>query len=101
VTGLTAVPGVEELTGKGVYRGMPGAVPLPVRDGRAVVVGGRMACAAAARRLRAAGWIVTVGTTARTTLVWASGLEWLEAIVLQRLDTGRIHACNASALFIL
>jgi hypothetical protein len=60
-----------------------------------------MECAAAARRLRAAGWIVAVGTTARTTLVWASGVEWLEAVVLRRVETGRIHACNASALFIL
>jgi hypothetical protein len=34
-------------------------------------------------------------------LVCATGIEYLEALVLRRIDTGRIEACSASALFIL
>jgi hypothetical protein len=36
-----------------------------------------------------------------TELVCATGIDYLEALVLRRIDTGRIEACNASALFIL
>jgi hypothetical protein len=98
---MDTVPGLADLTGKGVYRGMPKDVPRPVRDGRAVVAGDRARCAAAARQLRRAGWTVTVVTTAGTNLVWASGIDYLEAVVLRSTATGRIHARNASALFIL
>jgi hypothetical protein len=102
VTIRTAIPGADELTGKGVYCGMPENVPQPVRDKHAVVVGKcRMECAAAARQLRKAGWKVTMMTSATTNVVWATGIEYLEALVLRRVDTGRIDACNASALFIL
>jgi hypothetical protein len=116
MTELTAIPGAEELLGRGVYRGMPENVPHPVRDRHAVAFGGGAACAAAARQLRDAGWKVTVVTGASgcgcsppcrcrlrlvTEVVCATGIEYLEALVLRRIDTGRIEACNASALFVL
>jgi hypothetical protein len=34
-------------------------------------------------------------------VVCATGIGHLEALVLRRIDTGRIEACSASALFIL
>jgi hypothetical protein len=113
---LTAIPGAGELLGKGVYRGMPKDVPPPVRDRRAVVVGDPADCAAVARQLGEAGWNVTLVTRERcggcgvhrkcrlragTELVCVAGIEHLEVLVLRRIDTGRIEACNASALFIL
>jgi hypothetical protein len=115
VTVVTAIPGAEELVGKGVYRGMPKDVPQPVRDGNAVVVGDPVECATAARQLGNAGWGVTVVTRERcgcrvhrdcrrrvgTEVVCATGGEYLEAVVVRRIDTGRIDACNASALFIV
>jgi hypothetical protein len=115
MTFMTAIPGVQELVGKGVYRRMPDTVPLPVRDRHAVVVGQPAECAAAARQLGQAGWKVTAVTREwgggcgvlecrrrmGTDLVCASGIEYLEALVLRRLDTGRIEAFNATALFIL
>ncbi len=101
MTPASTIPGVAELTGNGVYCGMPVSVPRPIRDAHAVVAGRRRDCAAAARRLRHAGWKVTVVTTDRANLVWATGVEYLEAVVLQHICSGRIDACNASALFIL
>jgi hypothetical protein len=116
MTAVTAIAGAAELVGKGVYCGMPRNVPAPVRDRHAVVVGQPAACAAAARQLGAAGWKVTVvtresacgcdvhrGCRRRTAmdLVCATGIEYLEALVLRRIDSGRIEACNASALFII
>ena len=113
---VTDIAGAEELLGKGVYRGVPKNVPLPVRDGHAVVVGGPAECAAAARHIAEAGWKVTVVTRGRacdcdvhrgcrrriaTDLVCATGIEYLEVLLLRRIDSGRIEACNASALFIL
>lgn len=110
------IPGADELLGKGVYRGMPKDVPQPVRDRHAVVVGEPAECAAAARHLGEAGWKVTVVTgesdcgcgmrrecrrKVGTEVVCATGIEYLEALVLRRIDTGRIEACNASALFVL
>ena len=38
---------------------------------------------------------------AGTDVVCATGGACLEVVVLRRLDTGHIDACNASALFIL
>jgi hypothetical protein len=116
MTVVTDIPGAEELVGKGVYRGIPKNVPQPVRDGHAVVVGEPAECAAAARHLAEAGWKVTMVTRERARggdvhrgcrrraamdLVCAAGIEYLEALVLRRIDSGRIEACNASALFIL
>ena len=116
MTVVADIPGAEELVGKGVYRGMPKHVPQPVRDGHVVVVGESAECAAAARHLAEAGWKVTVVTRERACgcdgyrgcrcrtamdLVCATGIEYLEALVLRRIDSGRIEACNASALFIL
>jgi len=113
---LTAIAGADELVGKGVYRRMPTDVPPPVRDGHAVVVGESAECAAAAQQLGEAGWKVTVVTCENrrgcgvrrecrrrvgTAVVCATGIEYLEAVVLRRIDTGRIEACNASALFVL
>ena len=109
------IPGADELLGKGVYRGMPSDVPPPVRDRRAVVVGDPADCAAVARQLAKAGWSVTFVTRercgggvrhecrlrARTELVCVTGIDYLEALVLRRMDSGRIQACNASAVFIL
>jgi hypothetical protein len=116
VTVGTAIPGADDLVGKGVYRGLPNDIPLPVRDRNAVVLGEPVECATAARQLGVAGWRVTVVTRERerrcgvarncssrvgTEVVCAAGGEYLEAVVLRRVDTGRIDACNASALFIL
>jgi thioredoxin reductase len=115
VTIVTAIPGAEELVGKGVYRGMPKDIPQPVRDRNAMVVGEAVECATAARQLTKGGWRVTVVTRGRcgcrvgrecrrrlgTEVVCATGGEYLEAVVLRRIDTGRVDACNASALFVL
>ena len=116
MTNTVGIPGADELVGKGVYRGIPRDIPHPVRDGHAVVVGTPAECKPAARRLGDAGWTVTVVTPGRccpcgvprgcrrrlrADVVCASGIEYLEAVVLRRIDTGRIDACNASALFIL
>jgi thioredoxin reductase (NADPH) len=113
---VVAIPGADALVGKGVYYGLPKTTPQPVRDRNAVVVGDAVECAAAARQLGAAGWKVTLVTRARsrgcgvrrgcrrmvcTEVVCVAGGEYLEAVVLRRIDTGRIDACNASALFIL
>ena len=100
----SAIPGAADLVGKGIYLGVPPEIPLPVRDGRAVVVGGATECAAVARRLADAGWTVRVVPRHRkrgSELVCATGVEYLEALVLRRTGTRRIEACNASALFIL
>jgi hypothetical protein len=110
-----AIPGANELIGNGVYRGLPSDIPRPVGDRNAVVVGQAVECATAARQLGRAGWSVTIVTRERrrcgvgrgcrrrvaTEVVCATGGEHLEAVVLRRLDSGRIDACNASALFIL
>ena len=110
-----AIPGAGELLGRGVYRGLPNDMPAPVRDRNAVVVGEPLVCATAARQLMRSGWSVTVVTRKRrgggivrgcrrrfsTELVCAAGVEYLEAVVLRRIDNGRIDACNTSALFIL
>lgn len=112
---MIAIPGATELVGKGVYRGLPNDIPQPVRDRNAVVVGEAVECATVARQLGKAGWSVTVVTRepcacgvgrecrrrVGTEVVCATGGEYLEAVVLRRIDTGRIDACNASALFIL
>ena len=112
---MSTIQGAEALLGRGVYRGLPKDPPPPVRDRNAVVVGETVECAAAARRLRRAGWSVTVVVRERcgsqagracrcragTEVAWAAGGEYLEAVVLRRIDTGRVDACNASALFIL
>ena len=113
---VTAIPGADELLGKGVYQGIPNDIPQPVREGHAVVVGGPAECVAAARTLMSAGWTVTAVTHERscsavirrecrfrlgTELVCATGIDYLEALVLRRIETGRIDARNASALFIL
>jgi hypothetical protein len=116
MTVVTAIAGAEELVGKGVYCGMPKNVPPPVRDRHAVVAGQPAECAVAARQLAEVGWTVTVVTREKccgcdvhrgcrrrvgTELVCATGIDYLEALVLRRIDTGRIDACNVSALFIL
>jgi hypothetical protein len=56
---MIAIPGADELVGKGVYRGLPDDIPQPVRDRNAVVVGEAVECATAARQLGKAGWSVT------------------------------------------
>jgi hypothetical protein len=115
VTLISAIPGADELVGRGVFRGLPNDIPHPVRDGHAVVVGEAGECATAARPLGEAGWHVTVVTRERwrcrvgrgcrrrlgAEVVCATGGEYLEAVVLRRIDSGRIDACHASALFIL
>ena len=115
MTAAITIPGADELVGKGVYRGLPNDIPQPVRDRNAVVVGQAVECATAARQLSKAGWTVTVVTREQcgcgvgrecrrrvgTEVVCATGGEYLEAVVLRRIDTGRIDACNASALVIL
>ena len=115
MTDTITIPGAAELVGKGVYRGLPNDIPVPVRDRSAVIVGEAVECATAARQLGDAGWNVTVVTHERcgwsvgrecrrrvgTEVVCAAGGDYLEAVVLRRIDTGRVDACNASALFIL
>jgi len=101
MTDLVSIPGAGELVGKGVYCGLPENIPDPVRDRSAVVVGDAADCAAAAKQLGDAGWKVTVVTRRATEVVCASGVGYLEALVLRRIHTRRIEACNASALFIL
>ena len=116
MTDVVTIPGADPLLGKGVYQGLPKTTPQPVRDRNAVVVGAAIECAAAARQLGEAGWKVTlvtperswdcaVGRTCRrrvaTEVVCAAGGDYLEAVVLRCIETGRIGACNASALFIL
>ena len=101
MTDLASIPGAGELVGKGVYCGLPKDIPNPVRDRNAVVVGDAADCAAAAKQLGDAGWKVTVVTRRATEVVCASGVVYLEALVLRRIRTRRIEARNASALFIL
>jgi ribulose 1,5-bisphosphate synthetase/thiazole synthase len=116
MTDVVAIPGADALVGRGVYHGLPKTTPQPVRDRNAVVVGEAVECAAASRQLGAAGWRVTLVTRERSCgcgvrrgcrrmvgreVVCAAGGEYLEAVVLRRIDDGRIDACNASALFIL
>jgi hypothetical protein len=113
---MIAIAGAGELVGKGVYRGLPNEIPQPVREQNAFVAGEAVECMTAARALVKAGWSVTVVThewrcgcsvgrecrrRVGTEVVCAAGGEYLEAVVLRRIDTGRIAACNASALFIL
>jgi hypothetical protein len=59
---LSAVPGIAELLGRGVYTAMPQVVSDTVRGQPAVVVGESAAVAAAALRLSACGCIVTLVT---------------------------------------
>ena len=116
MTAVTVIPGADELVGHGVYLGMPNDIPVPVREGHAVVVGKSAPCTVAARQLRNVGWKVTVVTTepscirvgrrhgrsrSGTEVVCATGIEYLEALVLRSIDSGRIEALHASALFIL
>jgi hypothetical protein len=117
VTVVSGIQGADELMGRGVLRGMPTAIPPPVRDRHAVVVGEPVECVRAARQLGTAGWMVTVVTRLSdwcrcgigrrcrrrtgTEVVCATGGDYLEAVVLRRVATGRIDACNASALFLL
>ena len=116
MTVVTAIVGAAELVGKGVYCGMPKNVPPPVRNRHAVVAGQPAECAAAGLQLAEAGWTVTVVMREKccgcdvhrecrrrvgTEVVCATGIDYLEALVLRRVDSGRIDACNASALFIL
>jgi hypothetical protein len=115
MTDIITIPGAAELVGRGVYRGLPSDIPQPVRDRNAVIAGEAAECGRAARQLGKAGWRVTVVTHERsrcgvargcrrrlgTEVVCATGGEYLEAVVLRRVDTGRIDACNVSALFIL
>ncbi|MGE0704993.1 MAG: hypothetical protein AB7P22_13760 [Vicinamibacterales bacterium] len=115
MTDIITIPGAADLMGKGVYRGIPTDMPRPVRDRNAVVVGEAVQCATAARQLGEAGWKVTVVTRERcgsrvgpecrrrvgTEVVCATGGDYLEAVVLRRIDTWRVDACSAAALFIL
>jgi hypothetical protein len=100
MTDLSSIPGAGELVGKGVYCGLPENIPEPVRDRNAFVTGDADDCADAARQLGQAGWKVTVVTRA-SEVVCATGVVYLEALVLRRVHSRRIEACNASALFIL
>ena len=112
---LIGIPGADQLVGKGVYQGLPMEIPRPVRDRNAIVTGEAADCATAAKELEKAGWRVTIVTRERhirgvgracrrmrgTEVVCAAGGEYLEAVVLRRIGSGRLEAFNASALFIL
>jgi hypothetical protein len=116
MTGRPVIPGADELVGKGVYLGLPHQIPRPVRDRHAVVVGEGAELAAAARQWGEAGWTITLVSRGRpggsgvrrecrrrpgTEVACAAGGEYLEVVVLRHLHTGRIDACNASALLVL
>ena len=101
MTPVSNIPGVAELIGKGIYTRIPAELPQPVGDRHAVVIGERAPSARLAERLEAAGWNVRVANVRATELACATGIERLEAVVFRRIATGRIEACNASALFIL
>jgi thioredoxin reductase len=112
---MIGVPGAGELVGKGVYLELPMEIPRPLRDRNAIVTGDAADCATAAKQLEKAGWRVHivmrkryvrgVGRECRrkvaTEVVCAAGGEYLEAVLLRRISTGRLEALNASALFIL
>ena len=122
---LSDVPGLIDLLGRGVYTTMPPDVETLVSGGHAVVVADPEAGAEAALRLSACACCVTLitrsprrGSTALRRvrglsrvrniavrlgieLVWAAGIEHLEAVVLRRTGSGRIDVCNAAALFLL
>ena len=115
MTTIVAIPGARELVGKGVYCGVPKDIPQPGGNRNAVVTGAPTQCEWAARQLEEAGWHVTVVIPERTDggihrrcrwifgtdVVCASGIEYLEAVVLRGVQTGRIEACNVSAMFLL
>jgi hypothetical protein len=112
---MIGIPGADQLVGKGVYLKLPMEIPRPLRDRNAIVTAGAAHCATAAKPLEEAGWRVTivireryvrvVGRECRrmvgTEVVCAAGGEYLEAVVVRRIGSGRLEAFNASALFIL
>jgi hypothetical protein len=101
--------------GKGVYLELPMEIPRALRDRNAIVTGEAGDCATAAKQLEMTGWRVTIVMSGRhvrglgrerrrlvgTEVVCAAGGEYLEAVVLRRIRSGRLEAFNASALFIL
>jgi hypothetical protein len=115
MTHIVGIPGADQLVGKGVYLGLPMEIPRPLRDRNAIVTGRAADCATAAKQLQKAGWRVKivmrerdvrgVGRECRlmvgTEVVCAAGGEYLEAVVVRRIGSGRLEAFNASALFIL
>ena len=112
---MIGIPGAEQLVGKGVYLDLPMEIPRPLRDRNAIVTGEAADCATAATQLQKAGWRVKIVTRERhvrgirrefrrmmgTELVCAAGGEYLEAVVVRRIASGRLEGFNASALFIL
>ena len=112
---MSGIPGADPLVAKGVYLELPVEIPPPLGTQHAIVTGEAADCATAAKQLEKAGWRVTIVTRARyvrgagrecrhrvsTEVVCAAGGEYLEAVVLRRIGSGRLEAFNASALFIL
>jgi hypothetical protein len=112
---IIGIQGADQLVGKGVYLELPLEIPRPVGDRNAIVTGEAADCATAAKQLEKAGWRVTIVTRGRqvrragregrrmlgTEVVCAAGGDCLEAVVLRRLNSGRLEAFNVSALFIL
>lgn len=118
-----AVAGAARLVGRGVYVDLPAEpLPIPGRDG-IVVSGDLIEAATAVLRVRPPDARVMVVTreagrtsplppslrrqlqTGRdvtihysTAVVWAVGVDYLEAVVLRHLPSGRIIVRNASAL---
>jgi thioredoxin reductase len=112
---MIGIPGADQLVGKGVYLELPMELPRPLRDRNAIITGEAADWARAAQQLEKVGWRVTIVTRGRhirgvrrevrrmigTDVVCAAGGEYLEAVVVRRMDSGRLEAFNASALFIL
>jgi hypothetical protein len=112
---MIGIPGADQLVGKGVYLELPTEIPRPLRGRNAILTGEAADCATAAKQLQKAGWHVNIVTRERhvrgvgrecrrmvgTEVVCAAGGEYLEAIVVRRIGSGRLEAFNASALFIL
>lgn len=110
------VPGAGELTGSGVYFGVPDALPETLRGQDVFIAGEPAAAAAAARRLAAhcRGVVVLSGAARRPAGVDAPnvalragevlevvGVERVEALMLRDRRTGRTAVRAAAALFVV
>ena len=114
---LSAVHGIAQLLGRGVYIAVADRLLQRVSGGHVVVVGEPAAAAAAALRLHQQAGHVTLAfresgrsadiprrvrtdlrrhasirTLYRTELAWAVGIDQLEAVILRHMPSGRIEA---------
>ncbi|HEV3050884.1 MAG TPA: NAD(P)/FAD-dependent oxidoreductase, partial [Longimicrobium sp.] len=110
------VPGASELTGSGVYFGVPDALPETLRGEDVFVVGEAAAAVEAARRLatHCRGVVVLSGAARRPAgmdapnvsvrageVLEVVGVERVEALMLRDRRTGRTAVRAAAALFVV